>query len=1360
MKILNIILISLLCFGLHAQNKVIDFTEGSDKGKIKESDLKINQSIIANESLKYTDNFIKYINYSYNFDSYGLNTNGASESDFLSGLWLNQNNPFQSFSIHVRVKLKELTGNGVAIGNGSRGGRGLFLRLVIVSGKYNLMLHKTDDGVTTTILAQTVLNDATTSINDEFDFNLLRTERNIQGSINRISDNKSLSLIYENTPQSGNLYYDAYGSPCLIFLSNWQAKDFKWINNEKGVGVWLGNSIVEGFYADENRLTFRRLVSDRISGGMINAAIGGQTTVNLLSAVQSIAVMKPKFALIETGVNDANGGNSANVFIIYSKILANELIKNGITPIFLIAQNWATSGPNTLLNQYRDSLLAYKNQYRVIDMQMCLRNPLSADIDPMYHNGDGHPNTLGNRVIADYIINNLRQTIPINSFQESYDDYKITNLGNWKEKLSKYNYLNNFMRIGLLGDSNIDNPYSWQAGFTKILNEKNIKIASSGFQSMTAVRPIGRNNLVFSGVWTTKYLTTGGKGLDGGEASTVQDGAYIETKYYADIAGTTPNISVIKVHYLQQNGGGTFNIVNQTANAILTTVNTSGSTSFQVVSVSLPTEGAYDIRIISTSTSPLTIYGLETISNGTSACIVDKIGVSGSTSKDWYNNLKNGYLSQGISAINPSLVVIALGTNDPYYSNEVEKYKTSLIAIVKDIQAKNIDVVLVAPAQDERINTITTSITAYDSAAIEVARITNCSYLDFGKMLGSVTSQLQKGLKETDKIHYTTYGGYNNAKIFYDLFFQNLGRDNFTLDANKKISQTSQQLGYTSNQNDANVSYKIADNTLWLGILLNRRSIIASTRDGISHYGINLAPYAGGLQIGGLGDATAPLHILGTGFSHDMVDIQGNVGEDTRVRYINGGVTRAWTGLTSSSGTGFLGNVLPNSFGIRGDNGVYIGVSGLWGFRMNTNLTSDFASNVAINGQLSATSGLFTGILNQTYNDNDIFTFNNTNSNVDSRIRFQRNGNSSAWVGLTNSTSSMFTGAGQDLLAFRGDNGILFGNGATFAQKIVGNEIFNLNISIDNTATHVQVIDNLGKLGKRAISSLPSTSQVNSDWNATSGLSQILNKPDLTQYASKTANNVFSGNQSHTGLVDFNNSVTVQNPITSLNPTNKLYVDNGILNAIWDVNEQIFSVTANIPTGGIFTSNVSGTGASNTQATRVASDNYGRIACATGTTATGRAGLITSGNAILFEAGKSYIFDLKGFRIPTILTASASIFLGFGDGLTAEPVDGAYFKIDNLSTNITCATSSNLVRTNSGAGIFNYVANTDYNLRIVATSTGVSFFINNMTTPVFVSTTNLPILPGREFGIMAIIVASAGLTNQSFQLDDIKVKIY
>jgi hypothetical protein len=261
-------------------------------------------------------------------------------------------------------------------------------------------------------------------------------------------------------------------------------------------------------------------------------------------------------------------------------------------------------------------------------------------------------------------------------------------------------------------------------------------------------------------------------------------------------------------------------------------------------------------------------------------------------------------------------------------------------------------------------------------------------------------------------------------------------------------------------------------------------------------------------------------------------------------------------------------------------------------------------------------------------------------------------------------------------------------------------------------------------------------------------------------FASLNAINNYTATQNYNSIVNFFSAVTVQNPTGNANPTPKSYVDAAIASTAWDLTEQVHSVSANIPSGSVFISNVSGTGATNTLETRVMGDNYARMSCKTGTTVTGRAGITTSSASLLFETGKTYEFYVRRFRIPATLTPSINIYIGFGDGTTTEPVDGSYFKINDLSTNITCVTSSNSTRTNSLAGLFNFAVNTDYDLKIIATSTSIEYYINNMTTPIFTSTTNIPKVSGREFGVMAVIVASAGVVSQSFQFDDIKVRTY
>jgi hypothetical protein len=245
--------------------------------------------------------------------------------------------------------------------------------------------------------------------------------------------------------------------------------------------------------------------------------------------------------------------------------------------------------------------------------------------------------------------------------------------------------------------------------------------------------------------------------------------------------------------------------------------------------------------------------------------------------------------------------------------------------------------------------------------------------------------------------------------------------------------------------------------------------------------------------------------------------------------------------------------------------------------------------------------------------------------------------------------------------------------------------------------------------------------------------------------------NTWTATNNFNGIANFTSDVNITEPTGDANPITKKYYDD----RDWDVYQPIISLTANVPTGGTMSFAGAGTGAGITQATRQTGDNYARAIFSTGTTATGRAGLISPGNSMLLDAGRKYEIYFRRFRVPATLTASAAIYIGYGDATTAEPVDGAYFRLNDLGGNtITCVTSSNSVRSASSPIAIN--AGQDYDLRIIATSTEVKFYVDEVLQSTL--TTNLPTGAGRLFGINMVIISTAGTTARTFELDDFKFR--
>jgi hypothetical protein len=182
----------------------------------------------------------------------------------------------------------------------------------------------------------------------------------------------------------------------------------------------------------------------------------------------------------------------------------------------------------------------------------------------------------------------------------------------------------------------------------------------------------------------------------------------------------------------------------------------------------------------------------------------------------------------------------------------------------------------------------------------------------------------------------------------------------------------------------------------------------------------------------------------------------------------------------------------------------------------------------------------------------------------------------------------------------------------------------------------------------------------------------------------------------------------------------------------------------------------------------VGDSRLGVISLNTGTTTTGSAALSTA-NIFLLNfnnvAVGGYFETGCGFKIPVLSTAAETyaIILGFGDGTSAVPVDGAYLYY--TTSGVTSRVVSNSVITSGtfSGGLTDLTAMALYSLKIRVTKTDVSSFtavftINN--TYVSTITTGIPTGTGRETSLQYTITKSVGITARSVELDWIYFERY
>lgn len=195
-------------------------------------------------------------------------------------------------------------------------------------------------------------------------------------------------------------------------------------------------------------------------------------------------------------------------------------------------------------------------------------------------------------------------------------------------------------------------------------------------------------------------------------------------------------------------------------------------------------------------------------------------------------------------------------------------------------------------------------------------------------------------------------------------------------------------------------------------------------------------------------------------------------------------------------------------------------------------------------------------------------------------------------------------------------------------------------------------------------------------------------------------------------------------------------------------------VSANGAGSGQFFVAISGTGSSVTTGASDA-NHPGVVAINTGTTTTGKSAVSTDVSAFLFGGG-TWTFECEVY-IEDLSTAGEEydLRIGFGDANTGDMTDGAYFEYDrNTRTNWSIVTADNGTRTRADSGVA-VAADTWVTLKITVNAAGssVAFFIDGTETTNSPSTSHIPTGAGRQFGLGAYIVKSAGSTSRSAYLD-------
>lgn len=193
----------------------------------------------------------------------------------------------------------------------------------------------------------------------------------------------------------------------------------------------------------------------------------------------------------------------------------------------------------------------------------------------------------------------------------------------------------------------------------------------------------------------------------------------------------------------------------------------------------------------------------------------------------------------------------------------------------------------------------------------------------------------------------------------------------------------------------------------------------------------------------------------------------------------------------------------------------------------------------------------------------------------------------------------------------------------------------------------------------------------------------------------------------------------------------------------------------------VWAESIAGTGAACTQSTLTSNADLGISSCTTGTTATGRAGLVTDVGSMAFGAGTTTYENRIRPENASNGTDRYQLYAGFYDTNTVNQVDGAYFLYDEggvttgstATTSWQCVTASNSTRTFTNSGIPVSVGSgmTKLTVEVNPAGNSVKFYVNQ--TLACTHTTNIPTGTTRVVGSGVNIVKSVGTTARLVRVD-------
>jgi lysophospholipase L1-like esterase len=224
------------------------------------------------------------------------------------------------------------------------------------------------------------------------------------------------------------------------------------------------------------------------------------------------------------------------------------------------------------------------------------------------------------------------------------------------------------------------------------------------------------------------------------------------------------------IYYLKQSGGGSFNYSIDSGSATtVSTVNTSNALGTINIGGQTLAQHSILMTLNTAGTTGVTLFGVDCNIANSGGIKVDKLGMSGSRGSHWAA-ANAGLWQSEITQLNPSVVIITLGTND-ISSVSVSNYIANIETIIGRIRVvkPTVPIILTPPTIGTRTGPAG-DVGAYFPSLQDLARQNGYGYVEVSKFTGAYVTANAAGLW-IDGVHMTTTGD----KLFADVLIDYLG---------------------------------------------------------------------------------------------------------------------------------------------------------------------------------------------------------------------------------------------------------------------------------------------------------------------------------------------------------------------------------------------------------------------------------------------------------------------------------------------------------------------------------------------------------------------------------------------------------